>query len=106
MAGLQQPSIHFVTIKVQLLLLFVLDSTSLVDIPALHGVSDISSLMFSLFFFFVVVICYLLLFVCLFVCLFVRLKAQIQKRPILKSWSKQVRLRNLFRVSMSIFNSV
>ena len=50
MAGLQQPSIHFVTIKVQLLLLFVLDSTSLVDIPALHGVSDISSLMFSLFF--------------------------------------------------------
>ena len=50
MAGLQQPSIHFVTIKVQLLLLFVLDSTSLVDIPALHGVSDISSLIFSLFF--------------------------------------------------------
>ena len=53
MAGLQQPSIHFVTIKVQLLLLFVLDSTSLVDIPALHGVSGISSLMFS---FFVIVI--------------------------------------------------
>jgi len=50
MAGLQQPSIHFVTIKVQLLLLFVLDGTSLVDIPAFHGVSDINSLFFFLVF--------------------------------------------------------